>query len=163
MPASRAAYNSPNPNTNNTPMPTASLAAIPTEKLIAELLDRRSRKQSAIAKIDKSLGETNNFQLCDARRALEVAEAIAHETNLDGPLILVERNRNAYTVAPRKILHWWLRTQDGWSFERIGLHCERDHASILHSVVTLAADLDIYLPVIARIRQRLELAKIAIA
>ncbi len=139
------------------------LTTIPTSHLIAELLDRKLRKLSAIASIDKALGETNGFQLTDARRALAVAEAIAHETNLEGPFILVERNRHKHTVAPRKILHWWLRTQDGWSFERIALHCERDHGSVMHSVVTLAADLDIYLPVIGRIRERLELAQKAVA
>jgi len=131
------------------------LSEFTTAMLIAELLDRKSRKQSSISKIEKALGETNNFQLCDARRALEVAEAIAHETHLESPFVLVERNRHKYAVAPRKMLHWWLRTQDGWSFERIGLHCERDHGAIMHSVITLAADLEIYLPVIQRIRERL--------
>ena len=132
-----------------------SLSAFTTAMLIAELLDRKSRKLSTIAKIERALGETNHFQLCDARRALDVAEAIAHETHLESPFVLVERNRHKYAVAPRKILHWWLRTQDGWSFERIALHCERDHGSIMHSVITLAADLEIYLPVIERIRERL--------
>ena len=139
------------------------LTSIPTEKLIAELYARKNGHRAAIASIDRALSERNNFQLADARRALEVAEAIAHEHSIECPFILVERNRIPYTIAPRKILHWWLRTQDGWAFERIALHCERDHSAIMHSVVTLAADLDIYLPVIQRIRQRLELAKIAVA
>jgi hypothetical protein len=139
------------------------LAGISTAHLIAELLDRKARRLATAGKISAALGERNNFQLGDARLALEIAEAIAAETNLDSPFILVERNRHTYAIAPRKLLHWWLRTQAGWSFERIALHCERDSAAIQHSVTTVAAQLDFFLPVIERIRQRLELAKIAIA
>lgn len=144
-------------------MHTQTLTGIPTAALIAELQTRKNGHRAEIAMIDRVVGERNNFQLADARLALEVADAIAHETSLDNPFILVERNRIPYTVEPRKLLHWWLRTQAGWSFERVGLHCERDHSAIQHSVKCVAEKLDHFLPIIERIRQRLQLAKIAVA
>ncbi|MEI6656110.1 MAG: hypothetical protein WCP45_15200 [Verrucomicrobiota bacterium] len=144
-------------------MHTHTLIGIPTAALIAELQMRKTGHQAEIAGIDRALGERNNFQLADARRALEVAEAIAHEHAIDCPFILVERNRIPYTIEPRKLLHWWLRTQEGWSFERIALHCERDAATIKHSVRSVAEQLDHLLPVIDRIRQRLQVARIAVA
>lgn len=139
------------------------LTNIPTSALIAELHIRRNGYKAQIARCDQALGERNNFQACDAKLALEVAEAISHEHGLDNPFILVERNRHTYSIDPRKILHWWLRTQAGWAFDRIALHCERDHAAIMASVKAVAADIDFFRPVIDRIRQRLELAKIAVA
>lgn len=144
-------------------MHTHTLTGIPTAALIAELQLRKTGHRAEIAGIDRALGERNNFQLADARTAQELAAAISKETHLDNPYILVERNRIPYTVEPRQLLHWWLRTQTGWSFERIALHCERDASSIQYSVTKMAAKLDHFLPVIERIRNRLELARIAVA
>ncbi|MEI7912753.1 MAG: hypothetical protein WCK77_24260 [Verrucomicrobiota bacterium] len=139
------------------------ISAIPTAALITELLDRRAVHQASSARISIALGEGNDFQLSDARLVLEVADAIAEETHLADPFLLLERNRQGHTIAPRKLLHWWLRTQAGWSFERIALHCERDHAAIMHSVTCVAGQLDFFLPLVTRVRARLTLAKIAIA
>ena len=149
------------------PMPstaTASpLAGFSTSHLIAELLDRRARRLASVAKIDAAIGHANDYSLSDARLVRAIADAIAHETNLESGQVLIERNRHEYALSPRKLLHWWLRTQAGWTFERIGLHCQRDHGAIQNSIAKVAADLDFFLPVIERIRQRMELAKIAIA
>lgn len=131
------------------------LANIPTAQLVAELQTRKTQLRAEAAGIDRALGERNNFQLPDARLALDVAIAIAEECNLADPFCLVERNRHSHLVTPRRILHWYLRVLAGWSFQRIGLHCERDHAAIMSSVRHIQSDRDFYAPIIERIACRL--------
>ncbi len=139
------------------------LAEIPTPVLLQELQGRKAQHRAELAAINRALGERDGVQLGDARRVMAVGEAIAAETNLEGYVDLIAYGRTPRVVTPRKILHWWLRTQDGWDWSRIALHCERDRNAITNSVEQIAADLELYLPVIERIRGRLELRKIAVA
>jgi chromosomal replication initiation ATPase DnaA len=131
------------------------LTDIPTAQLVAELQLRKTQHRAEAAGIERALGERNNFQLPDARLALDVAMAIAEECNLADPFCLVERNRHSHLVTPRRLLHWHLRVVAGWSFQRIGLHCERNHAAIISSVRHIQSDRDFYTPIIERIHGRL--------
>lgn len=135
------------------------LATIPTAQLVAELQSRKAVHQAETATIDRALCARNNFQLADARLALDVAMAIADECNLADPFCLLERNRHSHLVTPRQLLHWHLRVVAGWSFERVGLHCERDHGTIMSSVRRIQSDRDFYAPLIGRFQARLERVK----
>lgn len=132
------------------------LAGIPTEKLIAELLDRKAAARAQVAEISRAIGERDGIQLADARLALEVAEAIARECNLECHSDLFVKSREERFSTPRKILHWALVKQHGWSYGRAALHCERDPGAIYHSVRAIAANFEFYRPVIARISSRLQ-------
>ena len=132
------------------------LSHLSTATLIAELLERRAQSRSTIATIERSLSEANNFQLSDARHALEVATAIAAEANLADPFLLMERNRHEAIVTPRQILHYLLKIHAGWTFERAALHCERDHATIMHSCRRIQGELPLYQPLIDRVLARLQ-------
>lgn len=126
-----------------------------TRQLTDELMRRRAALRAELAGIDTALGERNNFQLADARLALDVAMAVCAETNVDDPICLFAHSRALQYTTPRRLLHWILRKRHGWSLERIGLHCERDHSSILQSVASIDACLGTYSKILERITGRL--------
>ena len=132
------------------------LTEIPTDQLIAELLKRKSRKQADIAKIERSLGELNTFQLDDARTALDMAIHIAKVAQLPDPFVLLERNRDTRCDVPRKVLHWALHVLCKWPMERVAMHCERDKGSVLNSVRCVAAQPKVFAPIIVHLRSRLQ-------
>ena len=131
------------------------LTDIPTSRLMEELQHRRAIAAAQVAGISRSLGEANNFQLADARLALDVAAAIADEAKLDNPFLLVERCREAHLVDPRALLHWILRWVYKWSFNRIALHVERDHVTVIHSCARVAAQASRFDDLSARVLRRL--------
>lgn len=134
------------------------LTDIPTAQLVSELQHRRAIAAAQVASLGRALGEGYNFQLPDAKLALDVASAIAAEANLESPFLLVERCRQAHLVTPRQLLHWYLREQHGWSYERIALHCERDHGTIMNSCKRIQVQYDHYAAIVGRIIARLQAA-----